>query len=63
MKKIDLSTMPTPNLVREFNDIAIQQSYAEARAVFVIARSAATRQSISLQPPKMDCRVAFGSSR
>jgi Domain of unknown function (DUF2019) len=34
MTKPDLSTMPTPDLVREFIEIALQQSYAEAREDF-----------------------------
>ena len=34
MTRPDLSTMPTPDLVREFTEIAVQQSYAEAREDF-----------------------------
>ena len=31
MKTPDLSNMPTPDLIREFTELAIQQSYAEAK--------------------------------
>jgi len=34
MTKPNLSTMPNPDLIREFTELALQQSYAEAREDF-----------------------------